>query len=106
MLLIMALMNAHSANAGTYISNVKTDKAMYSPGTSVTGGIWKITRTGGLSDYDEGTCNGAVSSFQLYFDGNEVSANSQDNIYNNKLSVLVTAADLTFFLRSNLCSVR
>jgi hypothetical protein len=64
--------------------------------TSLTGGDWEITRSGGISDFDTGTYSGQVSSFQFYTDGAGSTA-EQALIFNN-LAVVPEPSSLTLIL--------
>lgn len=56
--------------------------------TSATGGTWKVTRSGGLSDFDTGTYTGKVSSIELY--SIFTSSDDQSQIYYNNFDVSYT----------------
>lgn len=82
------VMNAATGNGS--IGNAWSDNTQFHVAleqSGIAGGIWKITRSGGINDYDEGTYSGTVSSIQFYFNGDGNSANSADATYYNNLSV-------------------
>jgi hypothetical protein len=63
--------------------------------TSLGGGTWSITRSGGISDFDTGTYSGQLSSFQLYTTG-AGSSNEQALVANN-LSIIPEPGTLFLF---------
>ena len=54
--------------------------------TSATGGVWSITREGGISDFDSGTYTGVARSIKLYNGGQGTA--SEDDLYVNNLSIV------------------
>lgn len=62
-----SVLNATTGNGSignAYSNNTVFRVAMTQ--TSVGGGTWEITRSGGVSDYDSGTYSGVISNFKLY----------------------------------------
>ncbi len=70
--------NAYSSDTVFHLEFTQTD---------LTGGVWSITRSGGVADFDTGTYTGRARSFKLY-SGNQGTA-GEDAIYYNNL--LITA---------------
>jgi hypothetical protein len=54
--------------------------------TSAGGGMWAITRSGGVSDYDTGTYSGLVSNFKLYV--GQTDGGDPNNLMVNNVSVV------------------
>ncbi len=54
--------------------------------TTVSGGNWSITRSGGVSDFDTGTYTGVARSIKLYVGSTE--GNPQDALFANNLSTV------------------
>ncbi len=70
--------------------------------TSMSGGTWSIIRSGGISDSDQGTYLGTVSSIQLYTFGS--GADAEEAIYFNNFSVVPEPSTLPLLL-GGLCSL-
>ena len=60
--------------------------------TSLAGGAWAITRTGGVSDYDTGTYTGRAKSFKLY--SGDQGSFGEDALYVNNLAITPEPASL------------
>jgi len=78
--------NAETGNgsiANAY--SINTVFAIAMTQTSAGGGMWKITRSGGVSDLDTGTYSGEISNFKVFV-GNTV-AGSQNDLMVNNISV-------------------
>lgn len=56
--------------------------------TSAGGGTWSITRSGGISDFDSGTYNGTVSSFQLYSTDSASLSSPNNAVYFNNFAIV------------------
>ncbi len=69
--------NAYSNNTAFHLSFTQT---------SLAGGTWSITRTGGVNDFDTGTYLGVARSIKLYI-GGQGSA-PEDDLYVNNLSII------------------
>lgn len=67
----------------TYSSNTAFHLAFTQ--TTATGGMWEITRTGGVSDFDSGTYTGVPSNFKLYV--NNTGGGAPNDLYANNFSV-------------------
>jgi hypothetical protein len=70
--------NTYSANTAFNLSFTQT---------SLTGGTWTITRSGGVSDSDSGTYTGVIENFKFYNDSTDGSA-SANNLFFNNLTVI------------------
>lgn len=55
--------------------------------TSLTGGTWSITRSGGISDVDSGTYNGVAENFKLYVQNTDNGGDS-NNLFANSFTVV------------------
>ncbi len=60
--------------------------------TTLAGGTWAITRSGGVSDYDSGTYTGRAKSFKLY-SGSQGTLN-EDALFVNNLAIIPEPASL------------
>lgn len=60
--------------------------------TSLAGGTWSITRSGGVADFDSGTYSGRALSFKLY--SGSQGAFDQDALYVNNLAITPEPASL------------
>jgi hypothetical protein len=63
--------------------------------TSAAGGLWSITRGGGLADFDTGTFTGVARSIKLYNGGQGSSA--EDDLFANRLSIVPEPVSLVMF---------
>ena len=54
--------------------------------TSLVGGTWSITRSGGVADYDTGTYTGRARSFKLY--SGDQGSFGEDALYVNNLQII------------------
>lgn len=78
-----------AASGSGSIGNAYSDNTLFNIAltqTSAGGGIWSVTRSGGIADLDTGTYNGTVSSIQLFslFAG----STPQQDLYINNLNVV------------------
>jgi hypothetical protein len=55
--------------------------------TSLTGGTWTITRSGGVTDSDTGTYTGVIENFKFYNDSTS-SGSAENNLFFNNLTVV------------------
>ena len=65
--------------------------------TSLSGGNWTVTRSGGVTDLDSGTYSGALRRFAFYAGGSNTSGNN-DALFFNNLSVVPEPSSLTLLL--------
>src|SRR5581483_11067945 len=72
--------DAYSANTIFTLSFVQT---------SVSGGTWNVTRSGGLSGSANGTFTGDATRFKLYNAGTDPGGAAENNLYANALSISV-----------------
>ena len=76
---------SHAASGNGSIGNAYSDNTVFHIAvtqTKASGGIWSITRSGGISAKATGTYTGAVANFKLYA-GQTVSGNANDFYLNN-----------------------
>ena len=76
---------SHAATGNGSIGNTYSDNTVFHIAvtqTTASGGIWLITRSGGISAKATGTYTGAVANFKLYA-GQTVSGNANDFYINN-----------------------
>jgi hypothetical protein len=77
--------NTYSANTAFHLSFTQT---------SLTGGTWSITRSGGVTDLDSGTYSGVIENFKFYNDSTDGSASANNLFFNNLTVVPEPAAAL------------
>ena len=65
--------------------------------TSLSGGTWTVTRSGGVTDLDSGTYSGALRRFAFYAGGSNTNGNN-DALFFNNLSVVPEPSSLTLLL--------
>jgi len=65
--------------------------------TSLSGGNWTVTRSGGVTDLDSGTYSGALRRF-AFFAGGSSSNGNNDALFFNNLSVVPEPSSLTLLL--------
>ena len=85
---------SHAASGNGSIGNAYSDNTVFHIAvtqTKASGGIWSITRSGGISAKATGTYTGAVANFKLYA-GQTVSGNANDFYINN---IAVTDSTVT-----------
>ncbi len=85
---------SHAATGNGSIGKAYSDNTVFHIAltqTTASGGIWLITRSGGVSTNVTGTYTGAVANFKLYI-GQTVSGNANDLYLNN---IAVTDATVT-----------
>lgn len=73
--------------------------------TSATGGLWTITRSGGLSGTQSGTLfgyNGIPTSFDLYNVQTTGGGAPEDNLFFNNMQIVPEPATSTFFAASGI----
>jgi hypothetical protein len=56
--------------------------------TSLAGGTWSITRSGGVSDVDTGTYAGVAENIKLYVSQTTGAGAAEDNLYVNSLQIV------------------
>ena len=81
--------NATTGNGSigsTYSSN--TSFSLSFTQTSLSGGTWSITRSGGVTDSDSGTYTGVPENFKFYISSTTGNGAAEDNLYFNSLSVV------------------
>jgi PEP-CTERM motif len=70
----------------TYSSN--TEFLLSFTQTSLSGGTWSITRSGGVTDFDSGTYSGVAENFKFYERETTNGSNAADNLFFNSLVVI------------------
>lgn len=86
----------------TYSANTQFNLAFTQ--TSLTGGSWTITRSGGVTDSDMGTYSGLASNFKLY-NSNTANGAAENNLFANNLSVVPEPASMLVGLMTAGCLV-
>ncbi len=80
--------NSATTGNGTIGNDYSDNSAFHLAFTQSTagGGIWAITRSGGISDFDTGTYTGVPSSFKLYI--GQTDGGDANNLVANNLSIV------------------
>ncbi len=80
-----------AATGNGSIGNAYSDNSAFALAftqTSLTGGTWTITRSGGMTDVDSGTYSGVAENFKFYEANTTGGGAAQDNLYFNNLTVI------------------